>query len=371
MFLATAIHALRSSDFGPLASRAISALQQDRSHEAAHEFIAQASLRSLPSLRPHLRELFELQPNWTTYYAMWAWRETGTSEFEFLAERAGEGKTFWQGGPTRTTERAALEALFETREQLSFKFLSMRLAPDQFNSLSLPVGFELNGRQIRKLYSDGLFHVVFPGDYFNGVSEAGEPLPMEGLGYDGPFWEGDFVMGGRGTGNCGVCGRHRANLLRLGNVPLSIGVTAIHQLAIEVCLPCLDIGVLFYQHDGNGTPDEIPNAERHPPKGEYDEAFLRRTVVRLVETPSRWRWQDWALSNGRENLNRFGGPPGWIQYSDYPKCPRCGETMTHLAQLDSDLPTENQALWLWGSGGCCYVSWCDGCKVSGVQYQCT
>ena len=34
---------------------------------------------------------------------------------------------------------------------------------------------------------------------------------------------------------------------------------------------------------------------------------LREAEVRLVETPRRWRWQDWGLSNGRENLNRVGG----------------------------------------------------------------
>jgi hypothetical protein len=96
--LGSAIHALSTSDFGPLARSAISALRKDQKNVAAHEFIAHASLQSLHSLRPHLRELFDLQPNWTTYYAMWPWRETGSSQFEFLAERAGKGKTFWRGG---------------------------------------------------------------------------------------------------------------------------------------------------------------------------------------------------------------------------------------------------------------------------------
>jgi hypothetical protein len=114
MFLGTAIHGLPSSEFSSMANLAVATLREDRNNMAAQEFIAYASIQNLASLRPHLRDLFDLQPNWTTYYAMWPWRESGTLEFEFLAERAAKAIDFWQGGPTRTAERAASEALLET-----------------------------------------------------------------------------------------------------------------------------------------------------------------------------------------------------------------------------------------------------------------
>src|SRR5262249_53532345 len=129
MFLATAIHGLPGSDFAPLTDLAIATLRRDRNNDAAKEFVAHASIQSLSSFRPTLKALFELQPNWTTYYAMWPWRESGTQEFEFLADKAKKGKDFWQGGPSRTVERAALEALLETREEACLRFAASRVDP--------------------------------------------------------------------------------------------------------------------------------------------------------------------------------------------------------------------------------------------------
>ncbi|SUA50259.1 Uncharacterised protein [Paenibacillus thiaminolyticus] len=90
-----------------------------------------------------------------------------------------------------------------------------------------------------------------------------------------------------------------------------------------------------------------------------------------VPAPARWRTQDWALSNGRENLCRIGGMPSWIQDAQYPSCPECRETMAFIAQLDSDLPLADGGEWMWGSGGIGYLFWCDCCKVSGHLWQCT
>jgi hypothetical protein len=45
--------------------------------------------------------------------------------------------------------------------------------------------------------------------------------------------------------------------------------------------------------------------------------------------------------------------------------------MTSLLQLDSELTTESGGEWLWGTGGIGYVTWCDGCAISSVTFQCT
>ena len=94
-------------------------------------------------------------------------------------------------------------------------------------------------------------------------------------------------------------------------------------------------------------------------------------VVGLAETPRRWFWQDWGCSNSRENLNRIGGEPCWVQDAEYPRCPTCDSVMTFLFELDSDLPMANGGEWLWGSGGITYGFWCDPCGVSGFLWQCT
>ena len=98
---------------------------------------------------------------------------------------------------------------------------------------------------------------------------------------------------------------------------------------------------------------------RPPVKPEFPFCPLKEAEAYLTETPRRWRWQDWALSNSRENLNRIGGEPCWIQDAEYPQCPSCQRVMAYLMQLDSGLPTDDEGEWLWGTGGIGYGFWCD------------
>src|SRR6185436_2099056 len=94
---------------------------------------------------------------------------------------------------------------------------------------------------------------------------------------------------------------------------------------------------------------------------EFPSGPIKETTVRLHVTPDRWRWQDWGLSNSRENLNRLCGYPSWIQSAEYPVCSICQERMRFVLQLDSDLPAADGSEWMWGSGGLCYAFWCDQC----------
>lgn len=97
---------------------------------------------------------------------------------------------------------------------------------------------------------------------------------------------------------------------------------------------------------------------------------LPATGVTMSATPARWQQQDWALSNGRENLNRIGGEPTWIQHPDDLRCPNCQRRMHIIAQLDS-IDFADGAQWLWGSGGIPYILWCDPCRTSATLWQCT
>lgn len=369
--LAPALWALDREEFGPLAYMAIGALRRDPCHDAAADFVARASMQALTALHPHLHELFYLQPNWTTYCAMWPWRETGTSEFEFLKRHAGLCTTFWEGGPSRTTQRAALEALFETREVGILEFLEGRFTPEDFQYRAHSIGMARNAEGFRHLDSDQRFHLEFPSGYFDTDSFPACWLPMSSIEAEVHLAPQLHRFGGAGSGECRGCHQQLASLLTLTSVPSGLGITGLEQLSLQVCLSCLDFGVLFYEHDGQGTPSELATPTRGEPARIENYRPLRQTPVSLLTTPDRWKWQDWGHANSRENLNRLGGPPAWVQGADYPACPRCGQSMIHLLQLDSDLPTEDGGEWLWGSGGCAYVSWCDGCKVSAVQCQYT
>ena len=161
-------------------------------------------------------------------------------------------------------------------------------------------------------------------------------------------------------------------LLVLDPIPPGLGITRLTRLEIATCLSCLgwEQQPLFYRHQEDGSPLNIgydgPQVIPQFPVGP-----LRVAEIGLSETPRRWFWQAWGCSNSRENLNRIGGEPCWVQDAEYPDCPLCNKLMTYLLQLDSDLPTADGGEWLWGSGGIVYGFWCDGCRVSGLLWQCT
>jgi hypothetical protein len=173
----------------------------------------------------------------------------------------------------------------------------------------------------------------------------------------------------RDTGDS-VAELHR--LLALTDVPRGLRVTTRSRLELATCLSCLGWSGpwLFYAHGDDGVPQPT-ETQRTRSVPEFPSGPLAEADIGLVPTPSRWLYQDWALSNGRENLNRLGGEPTWIQDADYPSCPGCGHPMDGLMQLDSDLATDDEGEFLWGSGGIGYVVWCDRCAISGVTAQWT
>jgi hypothetical protein len=126
--------------------------------------------------------------------------------------------------------------------------------------------------------------------------------------------------------------------------------------------------VLSYRHTLDGGVEALDIGSVRP---EFVADPLYATTVRLAPTPARWSWQDWALSNSHENLNRIGGYPCWIQSAGWPNCASCGNDMEFFMQLDSDLRTSGNGSWLWGSGGICYAFRCARCLVTAYSWQCT
>lgn len=363
-FLHYAIDCLPTAAFEEMVKFALDAFQQDSKNKGAEDLIAHASLRSPQSLHPHLERIFKLKPNWSNHYAQWPWRESGASQLPFLKAIVA--------ADTADSEEA-LTALMETRQPEAFDFVFKKIGDDVTGDL-LDVGFDGPEQHFRKLYTDASLHLGFPAGYFN--LEKAPPhmkqrnatwhLPASGLP--------PAVFGGEGLGACRACGGALHNLITLPSVPPNFGVTRMASLSLQTCLSCLgwedDCSSLFYQHDASGLPTGL-NGPKAKIKPQFPAKPLLRTEVTLCPTPHRWAWQDWGMSNNRENLNRIGGHPAWIQDANYLRCPKCDRRMHHLLQLDSELPITGGGGWLWGSGGCGYVGWCDDCKVSGIQWQCT
>ncbi len=159
------------------------------------------------------------------------------------------------------------------------------------------------------------------------------------------------------------------HLITLDPVPRELPVRSLPSLILAAHVREISEGeTAFYEHDRLGKPKRIGEKSQV----EYvDDELARQDMVRLRVVPKRWRKQDWALSNGRQNLSRIGGEPSWIQGAQVPTCPICGEKMEFLMQLDSGLPSGEDGELLFGSGGILYVFWCEKSRVSAFFMQCT
>ncbi len=370
-FVDAAISFIPENDFPSLVSTAIDALKDRSAIAVAESLIAYTSLQSVTSLHPHLATLFELRPNSGTYYENWPWRGADLGQAEFLvkiiedAERSEEDRyTAWR-------------CLLETRQAdlLMFAVSEIdRIQPPQTVDWALHlVGLELDGNVPRQLYSDAVYHLIFDTHYhLRALSNSRRKAFLT----THPTWqttESQLItakFGGLSDNLCLSCGTPESHLITLDPVPNHLVISDLDKVQLTTCIPCLFLGsgeLRFHHHPKHGRSVPLYNP-RKTESSLNSLVELRPFRVGLAQTPARWQWQDNALSNWGENLNRVGGSPSWIQNPEYPECPNCGQTMSFLMQLDSDLPTANGGILDWGDSGMLYVMWCDRCKIS-TQFE--
>ena len=200
------------------------------------------------------------------------------------------------------------------------------------------VAWDHDGDNLIRLAPAGTYHLCFPRGFLRPFRwSAGTRLPVIHPTWQLPAGSGvRAAFGGLADGTCPGCSGPLHRLLNLPVIPAGLGVTTCRALELAACLTCLGrtISTMYFRHGGSG---QIIGVAGRPDGLPADVSFgpLPRADVSLAATPPRWRQQDWALSNGLENLNRVGGEPTWIQDPDYPPCPDCGRCMHFLAQLDS------------------------------------
>lgn len=375
-FLDGSLSYLPQDEWPELVRVAMDTLEQSNGkNDAAASIIAYASLQFPSVLHPYLDRIFLIRPNAHSYYERYPWRESGEIHFGFLRNVIEDGNS------NDDDRRRAWTNLWETRNIQAVEyaiFCADSAVPSEWSSgeawvqahLHL-VGFHRESQSLYRTCSNSLYHLQFPKAFFDSQSRP----PW--LARTHPTWtlpnSNQIVpFGGNVEARCALCGEALHRLFTLDPIPSHMGISRVTKLEFATCLSCLgwERQPLFYRHDRNGTPLNIgymgPSVTPQFPVGP-----LREAEIGLAQTPRRWFWQDWALSNSRENLNRIGGEPCWVQDAEYPNCPLCEKVMPYLFQLDSDLPSADGGEWLWGSGGIVYGFWCDGCCVSGFLWQCT
>jgi len=360
---------LTEEEFGAVVTVAMKKLRNGPA-DVLDSVIAYASVQFPSLLVPFFREIFTLQPNSGSYYEEWPWRAADNSEIAVLKNLVHYEKN-------ADIRNRAWRCLVETRRSEAIEFAAQHFPPELdrgagFNAYAHLVGFDTASCPPRKLHTDRSHHIIFPANHFNDADR-----PVWNRHSNHPTWSLDDpnaldgCLGGYADGQCGLCG---GRLHRLVIIEDAVSVLPISLPRIELCtcMSCLgwEAPELFFAHDTSGKPTPLCDNVKHQ-EPEFPAEPLKSVVVRYVSSPSRWEFQDWALSNGRENLNRIGGSPSWIQDSQYPQCPKCHELMNFVAQLDSDLSTIDGGEWLWGSGGICYLFWCDSCRISANLWQCT
>jgi hypothetical protein len=353
---------LPPGEWKTLAELAVLRLRTDPANEIAESIVEYGSLQAAEALADEPETLFSVARYFRTYYGAYAWRGAPEEAVPFLERVLTHGDS---------EERLrAFRCLLQMRRPGALATAmagsrSLGLDTGMLTAHLHEVGFEQRGGAFFRLFESAPLHLAFPPDYVG-------TLPAHTLRDLHPSWggpaPGDGVrFGGRGSGNCSVCGQACHHLLTLEPVPACTAVSQLPRLELDTCLSCLgwSVPALWFRHDREGTPSALPSGERKEP--EFPADPLGEVTARLVRLDDRWDWQAWGASNGRENLHRIGGHPTWVQSAEYPKCPECSSTMRFLLQLDSELDKG----WLWGSGGILYVFWCDRCAISGQLWQCT
>lgn len=373
-FFHTALTYLPEENWPRLVEMAVQEWLKNSEHETAESVFAYASLQFPNSLHPWLSHLLQSVPNKGAYYEEWPWRRTGIQDALLLEREI-----------VKQSEQSVRHALWlrglESRHpEVIARMLALRpLAGIKSPATSHMEDVNVHLRQIareevygvvRQLASTDTYHFIFPEGHFAEPPSWRKPFKH-------PTWSLSPVhsqvrVGGIGTGQCSYCSGPMHRLLSSEQFPKLMDVFEGGPLYLDTCLACLgwEVPSLYFEHDKAGFPTML-NLERKKLKPQVPAEPLADCTAWLAGTPPRWQMQDWALSNGRENLFRFGGEPCWIQSAQYPSCLKCKSTMPFLAQLDSDLPTSDGGEWLWGSGGICYIFWCKSCRMSSQLWQCT
>lgn len=334
-FFDHALSFLPEKQWPSLIEKALEAYNPDGANGAADSVIACASLQSPQSLHPFLDKIFYLRPNSDTYYENWPWRESGTAILDLVEEVDFTTKIFEAAIESRDME--VMEWCIDHSDSF---VLDMELS-DYLGG----VGFAFQKKGMQKLYSDTTYHLVFPESYLPSHTEERFKSKR-----NHPTWKltdtasGAVKVGGKTQHACDNCGRQKAHLITLDPIPAGLPITGTPSYELSVCMTCV-LG--------------------------YEAPAIKETTATLCRTPKRWRWQDWGLSNGRENLHRIGGFPTWVQWANYSACGGCQKPMTVVLQIASELPREDGSLLFWGSGGIGYALWCDDCKKSSFTWQST
>lgn len=362
----SALSYINEEHFSELVKLAIQKLQQGAC-ETAESVIEYASIQLPHLLHPYLNALLALDPNGESYYADYYWRNVSPAILPpYLAE-------FLQADTPKKRKEKLFSCLMEARhiptiEQMIPHALEIGLSTygsteDYIDGYLENVGLCRDQGQLKRYCSDRVYHLQFESNYMN------KPTSPHLNRTDHPTWNGQPLAGSFAMGGYLQEDEHNPlmHMLTFDSIPMGLPITGLSQLVLGCHIRELnEHGLVFYQHDDQGIPHKIGEVAEI----EWTiECAMIPTQIKLAPAADRWNFQSWGSANSRENLFRVGGEPSWIQGGEVLTCPISGEKMQFIMQLDSEIPDVEGSEVYYGSGGICYIFWCDTTKVSGYIMQ--
>ena len=179
--------------------------------------------------------------------------------------------------------------------------------------------------------------------------------------------------------NCHGCGNRFHLLFQIDLADPSmnyLGIDNLDFLFFFSCLNCATYENTMYYTQGN-RGKKIVILQEKPGKfvKEYPAILDEHPVVyRILEEDDYPLTEDTlSLLLSQEGKHQLGGMATWIQHVEQVPCNKCGNTMSNLAMIDSELYIGNDGFrekgHMFGDEGILYIFYCRECGVFATRAQ--
>lgn len=168
------------------------------------------------------------------------------------------------------------------------------------------------------------------------------------------------------TEKCEWCGKDLVSILNFNLRDSACSFIelneAIDSLDIMTCIFCNCYGYIYSEFDATGKSkwSELNIIPQYLYENEDDEfEFPKKSFVMSREKRSCYHSASQFLET---TFSQIGGHPTWIQDAEYPKCPKCSQHMTFIAQFDwEDVENYGEGIY--------YAFICSDCNIAATHYQ--
>jgi hypothetical protein len=134
------------------------------------------------------------------------------------------------------------------------------------------------------------------------------------------------------------------------------------KLRIPTCHICTCFGNIYSEFDGNGHAAWSPMNEKPAYLPELEQGEGIENIHSLVMANDKRSCYHSASQFIETGISQIGGHPTWLQDAEYPRCPKCSQTMKFVGQVDGgDTMQYGEGIY--------YAFICKACSLAATYYQ--